>query len=80
MSKRLQVILGEQELKAIQKKSKLANLTVSDWVRHWIQVGMSSNTPMTPEQKLSRLLQLSQTNAPTADIDQMLKEIEIGRE
>lgn len=74
MSIRLQVLVPEALERRVRKAAQRRRLPVGAWVREAIERALSEGPTMTdPLEKLSRL------GAPTADIDQMLAEIEAGR-
>lgn len=74
MSIRLQVLLPEALDRRIRKAAQRERLTVGAWVRQSIERSLSEQRPSTdPLDKLAAL------GAPTADIEQMLAEIEAGR-
>ena len=78
MSKRLQVLLPDQEMSAIQRLAKREHLTVGEWVRRVLREARASRPVIDPETKLKAVRQGAQCAFPTADIEQMLSEIERG--
>jgi len=77
MSHRLQVLIPEELDARIQKAAQRRRLSKGAWVRLVIEDALarrSSDPPM--HDALARLASL---NAPTADIDDMIAEIESGR-
>ena len=78
MAKRLQVLLDEAEYAAIHDAAQRQRMSVSEWVRQALCVARRTNQDEV-ERKLQALEKASQCNHPTADIDQMLREIEAGR-
>jgi len=80
MSKRLQVLLDEAEFREIQRLAKARRLTVAEWVRQVLRAARLGE----PREKLGKKLDAVRAAArhayPTADIDQMLAEIERGYE
>ena len=80
MSIRLQVLLPEQEMSDIRRLAKREHLTVGEWVRRVLREARSSRSIVEPEAKLKSIRKAVQHSFPTADIDQMLKEIERGYE
>jgi len=77
MSHRLQVLIPEELDARIQKAAQRRRLYKGAWVRLAIEDALargSSGPPM--HDPLARLASL---NAPTADIDDMIAEIESGR-
>ena len=80
MSKRLQVILSDEELEEIRAVSELQNKTVSELVRQSIRAYLTLNNNDAPEKHLAKILSYAKYNGPIADIDQILAEIERGKE
>ncbi len=78
MSKRLQVLLPDQEMTAIQRLAKRDHLTVGEWVRRALREARAGRPVIEPEMKLKAVRRASQHAFPTADSEQMLREIEQG--
>jgi hypothetical protein len=76
MSKRLQVLLEEDELRDIQRAARQERLTVAEWVRQALREVRRQRPQATLERKLAAIRKAAGHAAPTADIDQMLAEIE----
>ena len=74
MSIRLQILVPEGLDARVRKAAQRARLSKGAWVRSAIERAIADDRlPHDPLAKLSAL------GAPTADIDQMLAEIEAGR-
>jgi hypothetical protein len=78
MSKRLQVLLAEREMADIQILARRERLTVGEWVRRTLREARTRQSVNDPEAKLRAVRRGAQHSFPTADIDQMLSEIERG--
>jgi hypothetical protein len=78
MSKRLQVLLEEAELRAIRRLARREGTTVADWVRRAIRSARQTETTAGSGRKLDALRAALKHRFPAADIDQMLAEIERG--
>jgi hypothetical protein len=78
MSKRLQVLLPDREMLDIQRLAKREHLTVGEWVRRALREARMSRPVIDPETKLKAIRRAATYSFPTADIDQMLNEIERG--
>ena len=78
MSKRLQVLVEDEEYREIQGVARRQRLTVAEWVRQALRRAREDD-PGTIEAKLRILAEASRHEFPTADIDVMLDEIERGR-
>ena len=78
MSKRLQVIMEEGEYSRIQSVAAGKHLSVGEYVRRELRRSVESADVKPAEQKLRAIQRALQFNFPTADIDQMNAEIEMG--
>lgn len=78
MSKRLQVILKDGEYREIQRAARLRHMTIAEWVRRALELARRSEPENSVSKKLEALRAATRHNFPTADIDQMLREIEQG--
>lgn len=78
MSKRLQVLLEEEELEAIRALAAREGLTVSEWVRGALRRARREDTAGDPASKLAAVRAAARHGFPTADIEEMLAEIEQG--
>ena len=78
MSKRLQVLLDEQELQNVREAARQDGVTVSEWVRRALREARRRQPQGDIDRKLQVIRRAMQYNGPTADIDQMLAEIEQG--
>jgi hypothetical protein len=78
MSKRLQVILADDEYRAIARAAKAQRTTVSEWVREALRDARRQRPSLAAADKLRVVRAASLHAFPTADIDQMLEEIERG--
>ena len=77
MSYRLQVLISPELDAQLRKAAQRSRISKGEWVRRALQQSLrhspSSGAIADPFDRLSTL------NAPTADIEQMLAEIEAGR-
>jgi len=78
MSKRLQVLLDEDELAEIQELARRRHQTTAAWVREALRAARDSATRPDARSKLEAIAVAARHEFPTADIDQMLTEIERG--
>ena len=78
MKKRLQVLLDEQEYGEILAAARRERVTVAEWVRRALRKARSDHRE-TVETKLRAIADASRHDFPTADIEDMLREIEAGR-
>jgi Xaa-Pro aminopeptidase len=78
MSKRLQIVLDDRELREIRQAARRSGLTVSEWARQAMRQARRSSTDRDPARKLAAIRVAARHSFPTADIRQMLAEIESG--
>lgn len=78
MSKRLQVILDDREMKEIRTIARRKRMTVAGWVRRALRAAKSEEPATDPDRKLRVLRAATAHSFPTADIDEMLDQIEQG--
>jgi hypothetical protein len=78
MSKRLQVVLDDAELRDIQRIARRQRLTVSEWVRQTLRAARRRAPGGGAAKKLEAVRAAVRHSFPTAEIDQMLAEIERG--
>lgn len=78
MSKRLQVVLSEAELNEIRRTAQEHGVTVSEWVRDALRLARQERASGDAGRKLAAVRAGARHAFPTADIDQMLREIEQG--
>lgn len=78
MSKRLQVLLPDQEMMDIQRIARRERLSVGEWVRRTLREAREQNSLHDPEVKLKAIRRGAKFSFPTADIDEMLGDIERG--
>lgn len=78
MSKRLQVILDDREYQQIKRAARRQGLTLSEWVRRSLTEARSSQPASEASKKLAVVRAAAEHQFPTADIGQMLREIEQG--
>ena len=80
MSKRLQVLIPDEEMADIQRLARRERMTVGEWVRRTLRDARMRRPVIDRETELKAIREASQYTFPTADIDQMLREIEKGYE
>jgi len=78
MSKRLQVLLPDQEMAAIQRLARRDHVPVGEWVRRALREARIRQPVNEPETKLKAVRRGAEYSFPTADIGEMLNEIEQG--
>ena len=78
MSKRLQVILNDKEMRAIQDSAERQQVTVTEWVRQALRSACPQATLTDKKKKFDVVRAASRYDFPTGDIDQILREIDQG--
>ena len=78
MSKRLQVLLEESELREIQRVAHGQNMTVAEWVRQALRIARRREPHGKVEKKMDVLRAAVRHEFPTGDMDTILAEIERG--
>ena len=78
MTKRLQVLLRDPEYREIQRIARSRRMSVADWVRQALHAAKREEPMGDLGKKLEALRVAAKFEFPTADIDQMLAEIEQG--
>lgn len=78
MSKRLQVILEDDEMREIRRLARQQRTTVAEWVRRALRAVRSQQPAVAGERKIQAIRAAVRHSLPTADIEVMLGEIEAG--
>jgi hypothetical protein len=78
MSKRLQVLLDEEEFRGLREAAQRQGVPVSEWVRQALREARRREPQGDLDSKLRAVRAATRHNFPTADIEQMLAEIERG--
>ena len=80
MSKRLQVIMPDDEYRAVADIARRQGKPLSRIVRDSLRRTVAEEQQLAPEQRIAAVLRFARFAGPTGDIDQLLGEIERGRE
>ncbi len=78
VSKRLQVVLDDAELKNFQKLATEQGLALSEWVRQTLRRARRREMIGASDKKLAAIRAAARHAFPAPDIDTMLEEIERG--
>lgn len=78
MSMRLQVIIDDAEYRDLQRQARRHKVTVSEWVRRAIRELAAREPGAAPDRKLSLVREAALGDYPTADIGDLLEQIERG--
>ena len=80
MTKRLQVLLEDRDYREIQRMARARNLSIAEWVRQALDAARRRQPVGDVSKKLEIIRAAARHDFPTADIEQMLAEIERGFE
>lgn len=78
MTKRLQVLLPDPEYREIQRIARSRRISIAQWVRQALHAAKREEPLGDVSKKLEALRAAAKFEFPTADIEQMLAEIEQG--
>jgi hypothetical protein len=78
MSIRLQVLLDEAEMRRIKRAAEARRMTVAEWVRQALRLAERREPLGDTEKKIEVVRAATRHSFPTADLDQMIREIEQG--
>jgi hypothetical protein len=78
MTKRLQVLFEDGELREIQQVARRRRMTTAEWVRQSLRAAREAEVGADVGQKLAAIRKAAASSFPTADIGTMLEEIERG--
>jgi hypothetical protein len=79
MSKRLQVILPDDEFRALTNAARRQGKPVASIVRESLRRTLAEEPELDSEERIARVLRFARFAGPTGDIGQILEEIERGR-
>lgn len=78
MTKRLQVLLDDEELVEIQRAAKRGRVSVAQWVRDALRQARASDGPLPTDAKLAAVRRAVRHAFPTGSPAEMRQEIERG--
>lgn len=78
MTKRLQVLLDDEELAEFQRLARRRRMTTAEWVRTSLRAAREAEGGADVGQKLGAIRNASDHAFPTGDIETLLDEIEAG--
>ena len=76
--KRLQVLMDDEELRDIQHAARRERVTTAEWVRKRLREARERQARPDVATKLAAVQAAYRHQGPTADVEQMLSEIERG--
>lgn len=78
MSKRLQVVLHDDEFQELREVAHSQGMTLSEWVRHALRKARTGRPAGDRARKLAAVRAAAKHSFPAGEIDEMLEEIERG--
>lgn len=78
MAKRLQVILDDPEYREMQRMARASHMTLAEWVRRALAAARRREPTVEAGRKLSAVRTATRHAFPSADIGEMLAQIERG--
>jgi hypothetical protein len=78
MTKRLQVIFQDPEYREIQRVARARNMSIAEWVRQALAAARRYEPLGDTGKKIDVIREAARQEFPTADIDDMLAQIERG--
>ena len=78
MAKRLQVILQDPEYREIQRMARSRHMSIAEWVRAALKAARQREPLGNAGKKLDVIRAAARHDYPTADVDEMLTQIERG--
>jgi len=78
MAKRLQVILQDPEYREIQRIARSRRMSIAEWVRQALSFASRREPLGDSAKKLDLIRAAARNHYPTAEIDDMLQQIERG--
>ena len=78
MSRRLQVLFEEDEIEELQEIAQRHRMTLSEWVRQTLREARKREPRGSAASKRQAVGRAMEHEFPTADIDEMLAQIERG--
>jgi hypothetical protein len=78
MTRRLQVLMGDDELRSIQRLARAERMTTAAWVRARLREASAQRSAPDPSARLAAIRQASRHRFPVPAIDDLLAEIEAG--
>jgi hypothetical protein len=78
MSKRLQVLIPDDEFGALRAAAEARRMTLSDWVRASLREAVAARSSSQPDERIAAIRTAAAHQFPAPDIDVMLREIEAG--
>jgi len=79
MSKRLQIVMPDDEYRAVALEARRSGKPIAKVVRESLKRTLSEGTEGDPEKRIAAVLRYARFEGPTGDIRKVLADIERGR-
>lgn len=80
MSKRLQIVMPEEEIEELRRAAERAGMSLSEWARVALRQAKRRQQGPTAAEKLEAMERALECGHPTGDIHEILASIEMGRD
>ena len=80
MSKRLQIVMPDEEIEELRRSAEREGMTLSEWARIALRRAQRSQKGPTADDKLKAVERALECGHPTGDIHEILAGIEKGRD
>ena len=78
MSKRVEILMPDDEFDALRAAAEARRMTVSEMVRTSLREAAASRSPAQPDARIAAIRSAAAFQFPAPDIDEMSREIEGG--
>jgi len=80
MSKRLQIVMPDEEIEELRRSAEREGMSLSEWARHALRRAQRSQQGPSADDKLKAVERALECGHPTGDIQDILASIESGRD
>ena len=80
MSRRLQILLPDKEYETVRKAARKRKRSLSQLALEGLQLVLRTMPELPVEERLAKVMRFARCSAPTADIEEMLVQIQSGQE
>jgi hypothetical protein len=79
MSKRLQIVMPDDEYRAVARAAKIRKKPIAQLVRESLRKTLAEERERPVDERIAAVLRFARFSGPTGDIDEILADIEAGR-
>lgn len=80
MSKRLQIVMADEEIEELRRSAEREGMSLSEWARQALRRAQRSQEGPTADDKMKAVERALACDYPTGDIEEILASIEKGRD